>query len=205
VSDRSLTFLKDRKTGQLVEAVLIDGVSRDEVEKTESAWKPFLMKALDDRRLGGNPAGAMPEHSHWDWRRKQRSVEGLIAYRMFGVECEGAMQGLMLVSTAGHPCRIKDQRGKEQVYVDFVATAPWNSPGLVEVPRFGLVGRVLLATAVQLSIEEGFRGRIGLHALPQAETFYLRNCGMTDLGKDTKKEGLRYFEMTLSQAAAFLQ
>ena len=65
--------------------------------------------------------------------------------------------------------------------------------------------RVLIATAVQLSLEEGFRGRIGLHSLPQAETFYATNCGMTDLGKDTKKEGLRYFEMTPAQAAAFLR
>ena len=124
---------------------------------------------------------------------------------MFGIECEGDMQGLMLVSTAGHPCRITEQRGKEQVYIDFVATAPWNSPGLVDVPRYGLVGRVLIATAVQLSLEEGFRGRIGLHSLPQAETFYATNCGMTDLGKDTKKEGLRYFEMSPAQAAAFLR
>lgn len=114
------------------------------------------------------------------------------------------MQGLMLVSNAGHPCRIEEQKGKEQIYVDFVATAPWNSPGLAASPRYGLVGRVLIATAVQLSLEEGFRGRLGLHSLPQAETFYANNCEMTDLGLDQKKEGLRYFEMTLTQAAAFL-
>ena len=32
MSDRSVTFLKDRRTGELVEAALIDGVSRQEVE-----------------------------------------------------------------------------------------------------------------------------------------------------------------------------
>ena len=205
MSDRSVTLLKDRRTGELVEAALIDGVSREDVESTESAWRPFLMKSLEERRRAGNSELTPPEHSHWDWRRKHEAVRGLIAYRMFGVECDGAMQGLMLASTAGHPCRIKDQKGKEQVYVDFVATAPWNSPGLVEIPRFSLVGRVLIATAVQLSVEEGFRGRIGLHALPQAETFYARNCGMTDLGNDKRKEELRYFEMTPEQAAAFLR
>ena len=204
MSDRSITYLKDRNTGHLVEAVLIDGVSREEVEHAESAWQPFLRKALDERRRLENPKTPAPEHSHWDWRKKHKAIEGLIAYRMFGIECEEDMQGLMLVSTAGHPCRIEDQKGKEQVYVDFVATAPWNSPGLVQIPRYSLVGRVLIATAVQLSLEEGFRGRIGLHALPQAEIFYARNCGMTDLGNDIKKEGLRYFEMTPSQAATFL-
>ncbi len=77
-----------------------------------------------------------------------------------------------------------------------VSTAPRNSPSLVEIPRFGLVGRVLIATAVQISMEEGFRGRIGRHALPQAETFYAQKCGMTDMGNDERKEDLRYFEMT---------
>jgi hypothetical protein len=197
--------LKDRRTGQLVEAILIDGVSRAEVERAESAWQPFLAKALEERRHSTDPAKPAPEHSHWDWRKKHKAVAGLIAYRMFGVECEDDMQGLMLVSTTGHPCRIKDQKGKDQVYVDFVATAPWNSPALVEKPRYSLVGRVLIATAVQLSIEEGFRGRVGLHALPQAETFYAENCGMTDLGNDAKKEGLRYFEFTPDKAAAFLR
>jgi hypothetical protein len=124
---------------------------------------------------------------------------------MFGVECEGEVQGLMLVSTARHRCRISEQKGKEQVYIDYVASAPWNAPSLIDIPRYSLVGRVLVSTAVQLSLEEGFRGRIGLHSLPQSETFYSENCGMTDLGKDMKKEGLRYFEMTTAQSAAFLR
>ena len=205
MSDHSITYLKDRGTGQLVEAVLIDGVSREQVEQAEATWRPFLLRVIDERRHSSNPKMSPPEHSHWDWSKKHKAVEGLIAYRMFGVECSGDMQGLMLVSTAGHPCRIENQKGKEQVYVEFVATAPWNSPQLVQSPRYGLVGRVLVATAVQLSLEEGFRGRIGLHALPQAETFYAQNCGMTDLGKDMKKHGLRYFEMTPIQAAAFLR
>lgn len=130
MNDRSVTFLKDRKSGQLVEAVLIDGLSRDKVESVESSWTPFLMRVLEVRRRAGTPGTAMPKHSHWVWRKKQRAVEGLIAYRMFGVECEGDMRGLMLVSTAGHPCEIKDQKGKEQVYVDFVApSSPPKCPG----------------------------------------------------------------------------
>jgi hypothetical protein len=41
--------------------------------------------------------------------------------------------------------------------------------------------------------------------LPQADSFYAIKCGMTDLGKDANKQGLRYFEMTPVQAAAFLE
>ena len=93
--------------------------------------------------------------------------------------------------------------GLSEAYRKFRADA--FVPSLVNTPRHGLVGRVLIATAVQLSQEEGFKGGVGLHALPQAETFYARQCGMTDLGKDMRKEGLRYFEMTPEQAADFLR
>jgi len=202
VSDRSLAFLKDRRTGQMVEAFVINDVSREEVERAEAGWRPVL---IESRQRANSGSGSGPEHGHWDWRKKHTAIQGLTGlYRMFGVECDGDMQGLMLVSTAGHPCRIPEQRGKEQVYVDFVATAPWNSPGLVGEARYGLVGRVLIGAAIQLSLAEEFRGRVGLHSLPQAEAFYATNCGMTDLGKDAKKQGLRYFEMTPDQAAAFL-
>jgi hypothetical protein len=51
--------------------------------------------------------------------------------------------------------------------------------------------------------EQDFRGRIGLHSLPAAEEFYGTVCGMTDLGRDESYQGLRYFEMTAAQAAAF--
>ncbi len=85
-----------------------------------------------------------------------------------------------------------DSSGQGQIYVDFVASAPLKSPSVVENARYGLVGRVLIATAVQVSIEEGFRGRMGLHALPQAETFYAQKCGMMDIGGDSNKQGLRF-------------
>ena len=57
MSDRSVTLLKDRRTGELVEAALIDGVSREDVESTESAWRPFL-KAR--RQLRINASGTQP-------------------------------------------------------------------------------------------------------------------------------------------------
>jgi len=188
----------------MVDAILIDGVSREEVESAEASWRPMVEDELKALSAAGVPRSQWPEHAHWDWRKKHAAVEGLIAYRMFGLECEGQMQGLMLVSTAQHFCQIPSQARKELVYVDFVASAPWNSPAIVREPRYALVGRVFVATAVQLSLEEGFKGRIGLHSLPQAESFYSGICRMTDLGPDPKKQNLTYFEMTPEQASAFL-
>ena len=40
--------------------------------------------------------------------------------------------------------------------------------------------------------------------IQQASKSYSDTCGMTDLGIDADYEGLRYFEMTPEQAAAFI-
>ena len=154
----------------------------------------------------GVPKEKWPQHRHWDWREKQEATEGLLAYRMFGIEYQSQMQGLMLVTTAGKVCFIPSQKGKPLVYISFLATAPWNDPGIVAEPRYSLVGSVFIAAAIQLSIEEEFSGRVGLHSLPQADEWYAKSCGMTDLGRDPAVRGnLRYFEMTPEQAAEYLK
>ncbi len=60
-------------------------------------------------------------------------------------------------------------------------------------------GDLLLRAAILLSRETGWEGRVGLHALPQAESFY-RDRHMSDLGIDSAYQGLRYFEMTPEQS-----
>ncbi len=205
MSDRLVVPLKDRRTGRYVEASLINGVTRDEVEMAEALWKPFLGQQLKRMQAEGVPPGRWPQHSHWDWRQKQKVTEEYLAYRMFGIECESEMQGLMLVSTAGKQCRIESQKGKPLAYIDFLAAAPWNVPGVVGETRYAPVGSILVATAIHLSHEEEFQGRIGLHSLPQADEWYRSKCGMTDLGSDSAVQNLRYFEMTPEQASEFLK
>lgn len=77
---------------------------------------------------------------------------------------------------------------------------------MVKEPTYKGAGRVLIGTAVSLSIEEELRGRIGLHSLPGAEDFYRDAIGMADLGvdKDGPHKGLRYFELSESQISGFL-
>ncbi len=153
----------------------------------------------------GTPKEQWPQHVHWNWREKQKAVEGILAYRMFGIECASEMQGLMLLVTAGKTCRIESQKGKPLVYVHFLAAAPWNLPSITSEPRFSLVGTVFIAVAIQLSLEEEFSGRIGLHSLPQADAWYEKACGMTNLGVDPSAQNLKYFEMTPEQASEFLK
>lgn len=160
---------------------------------------------VQDLTRQGIPLGQWPQHAHWDWEMKAVHVAGLLAYQILGIECEREMQGLMLAATVGKSCRIPAQLGKPIVYVHFLATAPWNDRDFIPEPLYGGVGKIFLAAAIQISIDNGFKGRIGLHSLPQDDAFYT-GCGMTDLGQDSSPgaQNLRYFEMTPDQAHVFI-
>lgn len=127
----------------------------------------------------------------------------MLAFRGFCVVAQGVTQGLAQVNLT-RSTREAGQAGKPLVYVEYLEVAPWNRPELGATPRLRGLGSALLTAAVMLSEAEGFRGRIGLHSLPQADDFY-RRCGMTDLGLDPAYQNLRYFEMTAEQARAFLK
>lgn len=82
-----------------------------------------------------------------------------------------------------------------------------QSNALIEARLFDcILPKHLIAAAIQLSIDEGNNGRIGLHSLPQSDAFYRNVCGMSDLGPDANYSEipLRYFEMDEMQAAAFM-
>jgi hypothetical protein len=66
------------------------------------------------------------------------------------------------------------------------------------------VGSVLMRAAIEFSHQEGFKGRVGLHSLPQSNGWYANACGMADLGTDPDYQNLRYFEMTPEIAEAFI-
>ena len=111
----------------------------------------------------------------------------------------------MLVNLAKATGRLPSQRGKDLAYLDFVSTAPWNRPDISGVQQFSGVGLNMIRAAIELSRNEGFQGRIGLHSLSQAAVFYKSACGMSELGSDKAYSGLTYFEMTPSQADLFCQ
>jgi hypothetical protein len=130
-------------------------------------------------------------------------MRGLLAHLGFSVVCDGMTQGLMRIDLT-HSSRLATQHGKPLVYVEYLEAAPWNRPELSSPPRYRGVGSALIAAAILLSMSEGFKGRIGLHSLPQADQFYRDTCCMSDLGPDANYRGnLKYFEMTPAQAAAF--
>jgi len=101
--------------------------------------------------------------------------------------------------------RIQEQFGKPIVTLDLLATAPWNRAKIQTPRRYRGGGTVMVAAAIQLSCDLGFKGRIGLHSLPAAVAFYRDVCEMTELGTDAAYENWTYFEMTENQAESFHQ
>ena len=185
-----ITLIESRMQGA-VSATLIEGVSVDELKKTDKIWKP-LAEQLD-----------LP-HSHWTWERKAQKRYPDI--RFCGVDHPSGMQALMCTQHG----EAQLSNGKKLIYVDYISSAPWNLRNKDsrqwilddwDGSRFLGCGEVMMRCAITLSVKVGFGGGIGLHAIPDAELFYTR-IGMTDMGiqKYSSREMFRYFEMTPNQA-----
>lgn len=199
----STIYLLEVATGNAIQAELHDAIQRAHLDDWETQWQPALQAVLKELARRRVPITNWPQSAHWNWRQKASRVKGLLAVRGFSVVCADLTQGLMHVDLNPR-CRIPSQQGKPLVYVDYLEVAPWNRPDLGQAVRYRGVGSALITAAIELSEQEGFQGRIGLHSLPQADGFYQR-CGMTDLGLGhAPYQDLRYFEMTPAQATAFI-
>lgn len=199
-------LLKDRLKNREVEVTLWQSLDERHVEDFAQKWKPMFDARLAELRAKGELTLEVVgdynlQDAHWEWAQKRLERQDMMAWASFAVEAEDVTQGLMFVRMDGF-AREPSARGKPIVEIDLLATAPWNRFRLVPWPQFKGIGRLLLAAAISLSVEEEFAGRIGLHALPQAESWYRDVCGMTDLGVDETE--MRYFEMTEAQARAFV-
>ncbi len=202
-AEASTIYLFDVAAGTEVEAELRDAIEEAQLVDWQTKWQPALIAVLQDLARQRVPMAQWPQNLHWDWRAKMAQVARLLAFSGFSVVCVGVTQGLMRVDLNKH-AREPSQKGKPLVYVDYLEVAPWNRVDLGRPARYRGVGTALLTAAVALSLQEDFKGRIGLHSLPQADGFYRDRCGMTDLGPDPHYQGLRYFEMTPEQARTFL-
>jgi GNAT superfamily N-acetyltransferase len=188
---------------EVVEAELRDAIEESQLVDWQTQWQPALIETLRALAQRGVPMAKWPQSWHWDWRQKRTGVAGLLAYPGFSVVAQGVTQGLAQIDLT-RSARAHEHAGKPIAYVDYLEVAPWNRADLGKAPRLRGVGTALLSATVALSDQEGFKGRIGLHSLPQADDFYRRK-GLTDLGPDAQYQGLRYFEMSEDHARAFLE
>ena len=128
---------------------------------------------------------------YWSWNYKLRQGNQDARYEAYAIEFEDLTQGLMFLETQWHRSQLPQRY--PLVYIEALATAPWNRRQLADLPYLRGVGRTLLLFARQRSLELGYGGRVGLHALPDSEGFYRRNQ-MPEYDTDPDKEDLIYFE-----------
>ncbi len=200
----SPVYLFNAVTKEADSAELWDGITEKQLGDWEGEWLPELFKSVQKLHRAGVARRHWPQSRHWNWRKKTEALQGMLAQPGFSIVCNGMTQGMMILDTVMKRCRIEQQKGKEIVYVDFVENAPWNRPDLHDPALYRGVGSVMINAAIAQSKELEFKGRIGLHSLPQANSFYANTCGMSDLGMDANYQNLRYFEMTSEQAEAFI-
>ena len=194
--------LYNRESTSFDKAEVYQELDQKNFDDFDRLWKPILAKRGAEVHTLAEAANANVQDARWDWVGKAKVAAMMMGQETFAVEC-GETQGLMLVNLNGFG-RLDMQKGRELVYVELLATAPWNRHKLVASPRYKGVGRILIATAISLSIDSGFDGRLGLHSLPQSESWYRNEAGFTDLGLDAAKR-MHYFEATVDQAKAFLE
>ncbi len=203
--DISQIYLYNQETQNSVEAELWDAITDKNLGDWELEWTPELHKRLKILHGQGIERSHWPQSRLWDWRRKLKAIEGLLANQCFSIVCDGVTQAMMITDLT-HRSRIDESKTSHLVYIEYLETAPWNRNSITgETARYTGCGSIMLKAAIELSKQEGFQGRVGLHSLPQANNFYGNKVGMIDLGIDDDYQGLRYFEMTPDIAETFIK
>ena len=163
--------------GRIVDGRLCSMTTRH-LSDYQQLWQPMLIEA------------ALPDRG-WPWEYKLRQAQQEERFEAYAIEAAGFTQGMLYLETQWH--RSGTPQRDRLVYVQAIASAPWNRVEIEDPPFFAGIGRALLLFARQRSKQIGYHGRVGLHALPGSEGFYHRNA-MPDYGPDLEKEGLIYFE-----------
>jgi hypothetical protein len=166
--------------GQSIQAQLHQMQQRH-LNDFEGIWRDILQE------LGQDDA-------FWSWATKKQLSLTDSRFEAYAIEFEGLTQGLLWLETQWHRSWLNSAH--RIVYVEALASAPWNRKSLEDPPYLYGVGTALLLFARQRSVALGYGGRIGLHSLPTSETFYNR-LNMIDCGQDPDKEDLKYFEFGL--------
>ncbi len=180
-----------------VDCQLLSNLKPSDLLMVERQWEPARQLIHQHLLAAGTDRSCWPESLGWDWKRKAPLLAQL-AIGGYGIVESNAWQAVCLVDCVSHHSCLPGQLGKPLVYLDFIEIAPWNwnVAEIGQIGIFGACGTILFERVIERSFDEGFRGRVGLHALPQAESFYRDVCGMMPLGKDAAKENLIYFERT---------
>jgi GNAT superfamily N-acetyltransferase len=209
---KTVTKLKEQGSDKRVDAMLDDQLRLDDLFDAEAQWCLERVNVLRSLANAGvhNPDD-WPESVHWSWAYKASKchparLDDLGDARLFGIEVKGQWQSLLFGLCEGHTTKL-GKKNRPLVYVDFIEVAPWNwdIALLGRTGKYRGAGVQLMEFAVRWSLSLGYDGRVGLHALKRAESFYEGRCQMQRLGADAGYHNLCYFELTEANAKTFLR
>jgi GNAT superfamily N-acetyltransferase len=173
-----------RGNGEVVTGIICP-MNQNHLEDVNVLWKPMLQEMEE-------------EDAFWDWAFNKRISLTRENYEAYAVEQDRLTHGLLWLETRNH--RSQRIRGQPLVYVEAITSAPWNRRLLNPDPYFRGIGALLLKFARRRSIELGYSGRLGLHSLLGATSFY-EEQGMTNMGTDPDYDDLVYFEFAAIRQA----
>lgn len=179
-----------RDTGLQVPAQIISDLTVEEVSNAEASWEPTRASARS--RPFTSPLTA-PKDLNWDWCRKTINAEPGSA-RVFGLKVKESFEGLMMISTSTVKGRSAKTSGQTFLYIEYLESAPHNQKAYVgDKAVYKDIGTQLIFAAIQASFDLESGGRVALHSLSTAKTFY-HGLRFEDVGFD-KAEGLHYYEL----------
>lgn len=200
MSREAIEILRDKEP---VEAYLHSGLQADDLLVIEREWATYRQQLHHELLINCVERSSWPQSMHWNWKTKAPKLR-LLAVEGFAISHESSWQAVVMIDVASYVSRIES--GKPLLYIDFIEVAPWNWTirELGKKREFGGCGKILFRRLLKKSFDEGFKGRVGCHALPQAESFYEGDCRMQRFGPDSKKENLVYFELDAEEAGVLI-
>ncbi len=183
---------------------LTDCASGETVAATVEAIHREDAKAFIDSRwwkhLGETHYTAREEDdSHWEWRAIISDNQNDPYFRAVGVRTSDSQIQAAMALRVNAKSQIVP--GERAVFVDRLASAPWNRDKLVIEPQFRGAGTGLIHYAIALSYSLGFRGRVNL--VPIANFEFYENLGFVPT--TTLKDGDVVYELPESEALKILK
>lgn len=152
--------------------------------------------------------GTKADDANWDWRGKLSDLFAPLGVQHIVAVADDEVQGTLVTTL---PLATPHDWYADALYVEYVATAPWNRTelgkghhGLVRVgPIYKGVGPTLLRHAALRSLAVGRGGRVALHSVPGAVANYTR-YGLSPKGPDQEDPKLERFFGDAVWAQTFL-
>ena len=195
-------YIVDAATDAAVEVELHDDLNAEVLLDIEAQWTPGRQELRAKLTELGVARDQWPQSLHWDWGRKGVALvfEAPDDYRVMAVRRHATWEAALVTRSKDHVALMAPDIGSPLIYVDYLEVAPWNwTVEKVRQRKFKAVGPVLLRAAIEQSYALGFAGRIGLHALPQAVSFYASQS-LQFVQNDPGKQNLPYYELSAAEA-----